>query len=95
MSGVPNVQQIRELRRALAEIEKEQKDIQQAQDELRHRETIISCANQRLAKQRKTVRELLDAMDCGPNGNYGSENRMIAMLTGLVSDAAIGARSEP
>lgn len=83
MSGMPNIPQIRELHAALAEISKEREEIRSAQNSLRHYETVVSCASERLAKQLQKARDLLDAMDCGPNGNAGSENRMIALLTGL------------
>jgi hypothetical protein len=95
VSGAPNWSQIRELREALAEVSKETETIARAEEILDTQRFAISCASERLQKQRAKVCELMKAMDCEPNGNMGSENRMLALLTGLLSEAVRDARSKP
>lgn len=85
MSGRPNPDQVAQLRAALAEVSKETLEIESIKKELSHRELRLECAQQRLEKAAREVKQLLDAMDCGPNSNTGSFQRMTALLTMLIS----------
>lgn len=91
MSGCPNIPDIKLLCDALAEINKERAAIESARAQKQHYEFCIDQAQQRLRKQEAEVKRLMEAMDCASPGNFGYENRMMALLTGIASLGGRGA----
>lgn len=83
MSGRPNMQDIALLRTALEQVAKENDEIERAQKNKAHAELCIENAIQRRNTAAEQVKKLMEAMDCSSPGNFGYENRMFALLTGL------------
>jgi chromosome segregation ATPase len=84
MSGAPNAEQIGRLREVLRKAADERKEIEQAESERSRADLKIDSAKHRLDKLEREARELLKAMDCGPDGNAGSGSRQLVLLSALV-----------
>jgi hypothetical protein len=85
MTGQPTPEKISKLRELLLKIAEERKALSEARSQINRHELVASCAEQRLVTAVQAVRVLLDAMDCGPDGNHGSEQRMVDLLTALTT----------
>lgn len=95
MSGSPNMQDIALLRNALEVINRERETIERAQKQKETEELRIDQAQQRLRKSAEEVKCLMEAMDCASPGNFGYENRMMALLTGMAKHAEEYGRQHP
>lgn len=85
MSGQPNVDQVDKLRAALARRAKDLSTYNEARNVVERHEIVRDGARIRMQMVEKEIDELLAAMDCGPNGNSGSFQRQLTLLTELIS----------
>lgn len=83
MSGIPNLPDIAELRIALVELIKIERDIESATFIRVTAEKSIREAEDRKKDMRDRVDTLLKRMDVDSPGNFGYQNRFRALLSGL------------
>lgn len=85
MSGRPNFVDAFELREVLRRIQSIQSDLHRAREIIATETAVVSGQTERLESSQARARELLAKMDCGPDGNAGSEHRQLALLGLLIS----------
>lgn len=88
MSGFPNMEEIGELRDALAVVAREHETIEAALVDAQRIEKVRVEAISRQQAGVGKVHDLMRSMDCDAPGNSGYHNRLFALLTGLAQHAA-------
>lgn len=88
MSGYPHPIKVAELRQCAERV-------RDADAEIARLRVLIATSQSELEKVEHVWRtnsneicKLLTAMDCQPGGNYGSENRMVALFAELLTQVA-------
>lgn len=84
MSGKPNTEQITELYKHLLKLNDLRQKRTFHQERIREAEVHLTEVNQGIDEAWKESVRLVTAMDCMEQGNFGWENRIVNLLTGLI-----------
>lgn len=88
MSGAPNPVQVEQLKQSVDKYRDALKSLEDAQRWLKYYNREAETAHEAARVSFEKAVKLLEAMDCGPNGNYGSGLRVVTLLHMLTAPPA-------